>query len=183
MRSKQAIAIGATFIAVTAMAGCGSDDDSAGSGLPKASDIASVVSYVSTYTPCQDLKTGDDYDNTHEGEQDSEPYNESWGKDEAKDDSWGIKERAVCSDKAGNPITLLTVSDMKKFQAATKKNDEVFLVGQDFALVPESESSGEFLRQSTLMLLKCDPDFSVPSGYKKEPGLVDGCVLSNYFDG
>lgn len=196
MRTKRALAITAVLVALAAT-GCGSDDDkgtgggagtstaggsagsagSAGSGdskLPEAADMASVAAYLNNYTSCQNMQTGDRYDSNHEGS------NDSWGVEEASDPSWGIKERAVCTDASGHPIALLTVPDMKKFQTAAKRDDVEFLVGQDFAVVPVGDEAVRDLTKSELMFLTCDRDFTAPSGYTKEPALVDGCVLSDY---
>ncbi|MEU5280367.1 hypothetical protein AB0G87_28595 [Streptomyces asoensis] len=196
MRIKRALAIGATLVAFTAVAGCGGDDDKgdggtggkspaasssgvtgqdAGGGLPKAADLASIAYYVNKHTSCLDLKTGADYDANHDGDR------TAWGADEASDPAWGIKERGVCSDGAGDPLALLSLADMKKFQTAAKANNEQFLVGQDFAVVPVGDQAIQELQKSELLFLTCDPDFSAPSGFQKSPGLVDGCVLSNYF--
>ncbi|MGV4986307.1 hypothetical protein ACVB8X_09085 [Streptomyces sp. NRAIS4] len=175
MRMTRALAIGAGIVALTATAGCGGGDKKSGSGLPEAKDIASVASYVNKYTSCTGVTEGDKYDNVHVGE------NESWGTEEAKDPSWGIKERAVCKGASGDAITLLITPDMQKFQSAVKKNNEKVLVGQNFAVIPVGKEAIRGLTKSDLRFLTCDPGFSVPSGYKKEPALVGGCVMSNYF--
>ncbi|WP_329219482.1 hypothetical protein OG352_23270 [Streptomyces sp. NBC_01485] len=195
MRIKRALAIGATLVALTGTAGCGGDDgndksggggdkssasagsteQATGSGLPKASDMASIAYYLNKYTPCLDLATGDDYDANHDAD------SSAWGADEAADPSWSIKERGVCTDGSGHPIALLSVQDMAKFQAAVKKDGSEFLVGQDFAVVPVGDTARQGLQKSDLRFLTCDADFSVPSGFTKEAAAVDGCVLSNYF--
>ncbi|WP_329412080.1 hypothetical protein OG802_19080 [Streptomyces sp. NBC_00704] len=194
MRIKRALAIGATLVALTAAAGCGSDDDAekadgkssatgtpggseggADSGLPKAADLASIAYYVNKYTPCLDLQTGDEYDADHDGDK------AAWGADEAADPSWGVKERGVCSDESGDPIALLSVADMKKFQTAAKADNERLVVGEDFAVVAVGSRAAQGLQKSGLKFLTCDPAFSAPSGFEKRPGLVDGCVLSDYF--
>ncbi|MEV5873611.1 hypothetical protein AB0L75_05115 [Streptomyces sp. NPDC052101] len=173
MRMTRALAIGAGMVALAATAGCG-DSDSAGSGLPEAKDVASIASYVSKYTSCTGVMSGDNYDSAHVGE------NESWGTEEAKDPSWGIKERAVCKDASGAAITLLITPDMRKFQSAVKKSNEKLLIGQDFAVIPVGQDAIRDLTKSHLKFLTCDPDFSVPSGYTKHSALVNGCVLTNY---
>ncbi|WP_333738606.1 hypothetical protein [Streptomyces sp. IBSBF 2806] len=194
MRIKRALAIGATLVALTAVAGCGGEDDkktdgkgsadstpgsagqtAASSGLPKAADLASIAYYVNKYTPCLDLKTGAEYDANHDGDK------AAWGAHEAADPSWGIKERGVCSDGSGAPIALLSVADMKKLQTAAKADDQQFLVGEDFALVPVGSQAIQGLQKSGLRFLTCDPGFSAPSGFEKRPALVEGCVLTDYF--
>ncbi|MEU5770216.1 hypothetical protein ABZ782_30335 [Streptomyces asoensis] len=141
-------------------------------GLPTASDMAAAADYLNEYTPCQDLTTGDEYDARNDGE--------AWGPDEAEDPAWGIEERAVCTDGSGRPIALLVVPDMKKFQAAAKSSGDKFLVGEDFAVVPVGGEAIRSLQPSGLRFLTCDADLAVPSGFDKEPALVDGCVLTNY---
>lgn len=192
MRIKRALAAAATLVALTGAAGCGSEDDggpgsadsgtsdgdgsgrSAGSSLPKASDMASIASYLNKYTSCEDLATGEEYDADRADEA------AAWGTDEAADPSWAIAERGVCTDGSGRPIALLTVSDMEKFQTAAKKDGSEFLVGEDFAVVPVGDETGRSLQRSDLRFLTCDADFSAPSGFEKKPGLVNGCVLTDY---
>ncbi|MFD9436488.1 hypothetical protein [Streptomyces sp. NPDC060002] len=200
MRLSRSLATGAAALTLLAtLSGCGSDSESgsgaktgadsvfgsdgSGSsgdgteqttagGLPKASDTASIASYLNEYTPCQDVATGDEYDSGNDGD--------AWGTDESEDPAWGIEERAVCTDGSGRPIALLTVSDMNKFQTAAKASGDEFLVGADFAVVPVGDEAIRGLQQSDLRFLSCDADLVVPSGFEKEPALVDGCVLTNY---
>ncbi|WP_327184220.1 hypothetical protein [Streptomyces sp. NBC_01334] len=198
MRLSRSLATGAATLALLAtLSGCGSDSESgseastgadsvfgsdAGSGggsgqtttggLPQASDTESIASYLNRYTPCQSVATGDEYDGGHDGD--------AWGTDESEDPAWGIEERAVCTDGSDRPIALLTVSDMKEFQTAARASGDEFLVGEDFAVVPVGDEAIRSLRQSDLRFLTCDADLAVPSGFEKEPALVDGCVLTNY---
>ncbi|MFF3740804.1 hypothetical protein [Streptomyces sp. NPDC002566] len=187
MRTQRALTAGAALIALTGVAGCGGGDDDGGastgddrssaSGLPKAADLASVASYLNEYTSCQDLTAGAKYDAGHQGD------GRAWGTDEAADPSWAIKERGVCTDRAGRPVVLLVVSDMTKFQTAVKKDGSEFLVGEDFAVVPVGDETVRSLQGSGLRFLTCDADFSAPSGAEKKPGLVDGCVLTDHLPG
>lgn len=202
VRLSRSLATGAAALALLAtLSGCGSDSESgsgAGTGadsvfgsdadsdggsdggsgqattggLPRASDTESVASYLNRYTPCQGVVTGDEYDSGHDGD--------AWGTDESEDPAWGIEERAVCTDGSDRPIALLTVSDMKEFQTAAKASGDEFLVGEDFAVVPVGDEAVRGLQQSDLRFLTCDADLAVPSGFEKEPALVDGCVLTNY---
>ncbi|MET7907974.1 hypothetical protein ACFYS7_08390 [Streptomyces avermitilis] len=178
MRFQRAVISGpVALVALALLTGCGSDDKTkaADPGLPSAAGMASVESFVTQHASCQHPRTGPAYDANHEGE------NDSWGVEEAADPSWGIKERSVCTDESGHPVTLLTVPDMKKFQTAAKKNGERFLVGRNFSVVPVGDATGQELTKSGLRFLTCDPGFTPPSGSRKEPGLVDGCVLSDHF--
>ncbi|MFI5872258.1 hypothetical protein ACIBAH_07405 [Streptomyces sp. NPDC051445] len=207
MRPSRSLAAGAASLALLAMlSGCGSDSESGSgtktgadsvvgsgggsetgadgagtggdtgqstaAGLPQAADTASVADYLNQYTPCQDVATGDEYDDGHDGD--------AWGTDESEDPAWSIEERAVCTDGSGRPIALLVVPDMKKFQTAAKSSGDEFLVGENFAVVPVGDEAIRSLQQSGLRFLTCDADLAVPSGFEKEPALVDGCVLTNY---
>ncbi|MBK3636001.1 hypothetical protein JHN52_24355 [Streptomyces sp. MBT97] len=197
MHLRKALTVSATVVALAAAGACGSSQDSgdaaatpasaasaggtpsAGAadpgtagGLPQASDMASVAGYLNEYTPCQDVATGDEYDAQNDGE--------AWGTDEAQDPAWGIEERAVCTDGSGRPIALLIAPDMKKFQTAAKSSGDKFLVGEDFAVVPVGDEAIRSLQPSGLRFLTCEADLALPSGFEKEPALVDGCVLTNY---
>ncbi|MEU9266218.1 hypothetical protein AB0E04_12305 [Streptomyces sp. NPDC048251] len=198
MRLSRSLVTGAATLALlTTLSGCGSDSESGSKartgadsvfgsdadsdgdsgqtttgGLPRASDTESVASYLNRYTPCQGVVTGDEYDGGHDGD--------AWGTDESEDPAWGIEERAVCTDGSDRPIALLTVSDMKEFQTAAKASGDEFLVGEDFAVVPVGDEAIRSLQRSDLRFLTCDADLAVPSGFEKEPALVDGCVLTNY---
>lgn len=193
MRPKRILAVAALLALSAPVTACGGGDGdgdgtstgtstgtgtgASASGLPQAKDMAAAVAYVSTYTTCAGLKPGDSYDNAHSGEE-----NEAWSPESAAEEaSYGIKERAVCEDASGHAITLLLTPDMRTFQAAAKNHHEKFAVGQDFAVVPVGDEAVQALSRSQLKFLSCDPDFTVPSGYTKEPASVDGCVLSTYF--
>jgi hypothetical protein len=142
--------------------------------LPEAADIATLARYVDLYTSCKEVQSGEDYDAGHDGD------DTAWGEEEAADPAWGIEERAACKD-FGHPIALLTVADMRKFETAAKQSGDVFAVGEDFAVVPVGDDQVSALSQSEMAFLSCDPDFDPPSGYRTEPALVDGCVLSDYY--
>ncbi|MFI1927622.1 MULTISPECIES: hypothetical protein [unclassified Streptomyces] len=198
MRLSRSLATGAATLALLAtLSGCGSESESGSGartgadavfgseaesdggsgrtttgGLPQAPDTESVASYLNRYTPCQGVVTGDEYDGGHDGD--------AWGTDESEDPAWAIEERAVCTDGSDRPIALLTVSDMKEFQTAAKASGDEFLVGEDFAVVPVGDEAVRGLQRSDLRFLTCDADLAVPSGFEKEPALVDGCVLTNY---
>ncbi|MDX3668179.1 hypothetical protein [Streptomyces europaeiscabiei] len=197
MRIKQALAIGATLVALTSVTACDGDESAEGrdggnggantaeateqadkSALPEAADVASIARYVKQYTSCESLQSGEKYDSIHSGS------NDSWGAVEAADPSWGtwgIKERAVCTDASGHPVTLLSLQDIKKFQNSAKRDGWEFLAGSDFAVVPFDEKAYQDLQKSDLKYLTCESDFTPLSGFTKEPAAVDGCVLSNYF--
>ncbi|POX52574.1 hypothetical protein C3489_17845 [Streptomyces sp. Ru71] len=133
-----------------------------------------LARYVDLFTSCKEVQPGTQYDAAHDGS------DAAWGAQEAADPAWGIRERAVCKDFE-HPIALLLVSDMRKFQTAAKKNNDLFAVGKNYAVVPVGDDQIQALSPSGLAFLTCDPDFSPPSGHRTEKALVDGCVLSDYF--
>ncbi|WP_326579832.1 hypothetical protein OG889_19930 [Streptomyces sp. NBC_00481] len=167
MRINRAVSVGTTALAaLVLLTGCGDDDPMAGLGLPSASDMASLVSLINEHAACQDLE--------------ADPANWAYMKDEAKNPAWGIKERAYCEDEYGDDMTLLLIDDMQKFQEQSAKGEESWQIGQDFAIAPVNGDTIHQLAPSKMMLLSCSPDLTVPSGYKKVDGLVDGCVMTDY---
>ncbi|MGP3753969.1 hypothetical protein [Streptomyces sp. IBSNAI001] len=192
MRLRCMVAVGAAVLALTAVSGCGGsgsdggdvpadgDGQSAGSGgrlmdsetngrlsFPTMADIET---FVSQRTTCTDLHM-EDKDSDHE----DDPEAVGVGK------LWGIKERAVCWDADGNSVTLMSVNDMKSFQVQSKKEetDGWYLVGEDFALTGGS-TTRDNLKDSGVLALVCDPEEQIPSGYKQEKALVDGCTLTDF---
>ncbi|WP_215448061.1 hypothetical protein [Streptomyces sp. ATCC 21386] len=167
MRLKRAVIAGTTALAALVLVtGCGEDDPMADLGLPSASDMASLASLINEHAACQDLET--------------DPADWDYMKDEAKNPAWGIKERAHCEDEHGDDITLLLIDDMRKFQEQSAKGEESWQIGQDFAIAPVNGETVHQLAESKMMALSCSPDLTVPSGYKKIDGLVDGCVVTDY---
>ncbi|MET7900395.1 hypothetical protein ABZS86_02585 [Streptomyces sp. NPDC005355] len=53
-----------------------------------------------------------------------------------------------------------------------------FFMGDNFAVDFSGSGSGG-LDQTGLLNLNRKPSFSAPSGYRKKPALVDGCVLTD----
>ncbi|MFK4221683.1 hypothetical protein [Streptomyces sp. NPDC019890] len=150
-------------------------------GLPVAGSMKAAFDYVATYSRCKDLGTRPDDERFYSG-------------DSEKDAGWGVTERGVCSTGHREEWTrIFMVSDMKKFQGAYKadlykqfKDDPEaglnggFAIGQDFAVVAVGDDEVRGLGQSQLLILNCNPSFAVPSGYKKEKALVEGCVLTDF---
>ncbi|WP_042801643.1 hypothetical protein [Streptomyces sp. C] len=106
-----------------------------------------------------------------------------------------ITARGVCSDKKEQgEIVISMVSDMKAHQQAekdhvTKRLDEGYwdaglydqvLYGKSFTVAANKTGTALALAKSDLRILVCNPDFTVPEGYKKEKALVDGCVLTDF---
>ncbi|MER5586411.1 hypothetical protein AB0G76_14705 [Streptomyces asoensis] len=203
MRLRRAITVGALLLMSASMTACGGDDDkgsgnsdgdgrtgasasggkggsggAAGTKLPEASDMASIAYYLNQYGSCLDLTPGAEYDDSSLADHDP-----AWGDENmTRDAAWGIQERAVCRDNYDDSSTLLLLSDMKKFQTSMHaKNYGSILIGKDFAVAPGGTETSEDLKASGLVVLSCDAERKIPSGYKQEPAQVDGCVLTNYY--
>ncbi|MEU9310154.1 hypothetical protein [Streptomyces sp. NPDC048256] len=200
MRIRRAITIGALLLMSASLTACGGDDDkgsgnsdgkagtstggsssptAASTDLPEASDMASLAYFLNEHASCLDLKTGAEYDDSNYT--DTDP---AWGDENmTQDPAWGIKERAVCMDKYNDANTLLLLSDMKKFQTSIKeRNYSSILIGKDFAVDPGDAQTIRELKTSGLKTLHCYAEHPIPSGYKQEPALVAGCVLTDYYD-
>ncbi|MER7518122.1 hypothetical protein [Streptomyces sp. NPDC126499] len=167
---RTAAVLGAALTALVAVTGCGSTwgEDV---GLPSAPDMAAIEKLVAAHTMCSDLRPGTSGSGALAAE--------------AKDPAWAVKERAVCGDDARDTLTLLSLSDMEKFQeankaAAAKGQGGRFLIGQDFALVAADEATAKALLKSEVLLFTCEKGFKVPDGYRNEKLLVDGCALTDY---
>lgn len=108
---------------------------------------------------------------------------------------WSVTERGVCSDRVKNgEIIFYMYSDMRAFQEGYKqrvlakiasgdRNYGLFsrvLVGKNFAVTPTETKTALKLSRSDLRVLTCNPTASVPEGYKREKGLVEGCVLTDF---
>ncbi|MFB7861862.1 hypothetical protein [Streptomyces sp. NPDC056069] len=163
-------ALGAALVSLVLLTGCSSSwgEDA---GLPEAGDMGAIEKLVGSHTMCSDLRTGAGDSGTM--------------GPETKDPAWAIKERGVCGDDARDTVTLLSVSDMEKFQETAKKAAETghatrFLLGQDFALVAGDEPTAKALLKSDVLLFTCEKGFKVPDGYRSEKLLVDGCALTDY---
>lgn len=170
MRLKRTAAVlGAALASLVAVTGCAGDSWGEDAGLPAAGDLAAIEKLVSAHTMCSDLRRSSDG-----------PLSE-----QAADPAWAVKERAVCGNDSKDTVTLLSVSDMEKFQrankaaAATGKGVQV-LLGQNFALAAADEPTARALLKSDVLLFTCDKGFKVPDGYRNEKLLVDGCALTDY---
>ncbi|WP_411084027.1 hypothetical protein [Streptomyces sp. cmx-18-6] len=189
MRLPKHLATAAALIAVTTLSGCGGDssgpmDDL---GLPAADDMASVASIVNEHAVCKKLSKG-----TQGPSEPSNSVSDQWDpaylSEETANPDWAIKERALCKDDNGRQITLLTISDMTKFQTATSKaqangDEKDFLVGQNFAVVPTADDTVRpLMTGGGLFITSCDPDnkSDIPSGYKIHDGLAKGCFMTDY---
>ncbi|MFE3151891.1 hypothetical protein ACFXJ6_35455 [Streptomyces sp. NPDC059218] len=75
------------------------------------------------------------------------------------------------------------MNDMKTFQARAKKQRRAYFIGQNFAVYAGSPTLLTAFQDSGLLYLLCKDREKIPSGFKKEPALVDGCVLTDYAHG
>ncbi|WP_405491514.1 hypothetical protein [Streptomyces sp. NBC_00096] len=176
MRLSKSITAGAALVALVALTGCGGGGDKGSSGpskddlgLPAAGDMASIEKFINQHAKCTNLRPVDE-----EGK--------GLLEKEAKDPAWAIKERAVCDDGSRQTITLLSISDMAKFQATNRAGKKYeALVGKNFAVVPTDDGTVKALMNAKMLTLTCDPDgYQIPSGYKQHKGLVEGCILTDY---
>ncbi|GLX17926.1 hypothetical protein [Streptomyces lavendulae] len=141
--------------------------------------LAEAQAYVRKYTPCENLIT--DPKDSRVNLTGYTPV--------------GITERGVClDDKAQGEIVISMVSDAKAHQQAEKDHvttrlDEGYwdaglyepvFYGKGFTVSPRKTEAALALAKSDLRVLVCNPDFTVPEGYKKEKALVDGCVLTDF---
>ncbi|WEH16377.1 hypothetical protein [Streptomyces sp. VNUA24] len=167
MRFKRVLTAGTTALAaLVLLTGCNDDDPMAELGLLSASDMASLADLINEHAACRDLE--------------ADPADWDYMKDEARNPAWGIKERAHCEDAYGDDITLFLIDDMQKFQQRSAKAEDSWQIGQDFAIAPVNGETIHQLADSKVLALSCSPGLTVPSGYKKFDGLVDGCVITDY---
>ncbi|MFD9306764.1 hypothetical protein ACFWCB_29560 [Streptomyces sp. NPDC060048] len=148
--------------------------------LPKAGTMAAAARYVNGFTKCPTVGT--------EPTDDESPDKE----DKAYDATWSVTEHGYC----GRGTRIFLFKDAKTFQASYKNHLDKqlkespntglsggFLLGQDFAVLAESDSAiASMTKPGGLLILNCHPKFTAPSGYVKAEGLVKGCVLTDYFN-
>ncbi|MEU3189917.1 hypothetical protein ABZ686_04610 [Streptomyces sp. NPDC006992] len=116
------------------------------------------------------------------------------------DPAWGVEERGVCGGDWDAAFVIYRTKDMKAFQEqyrdeirqrekekhrgdSTSLKTGTFLVGENFVVDPNGSMAKSGPLNTKLQVLNCDPDLQVPSGYKKQDALADGCVLTNYVGG
>ncbi|MFD7629721.1 hypothetical protein ACFV7Q_27475 [Streptomyces sp. NPDC059851] len=153
-------------------------------GLAKAGSMAEAARIVNGYTKCDRVSST----KSDSSSSSSDPAAEYDTK------TYSVTEHGYCGRR--NVTTILMIKDPKVFQAAIKaevdkdhangKGGNVNsgpIVGQDFAVGSESSDamSALLVPGSGMLLLNCHPGFTPPSGYRKEPSLVKGCVLTDYY--
>ncbi|MEU6088418.1 hypothetical protein ABZ865_16625 [Streptomyces sp. NPDC047085] len=157
-------------------------------GLAKVADMNGVAKLVSSATGCEGLsRDKEDVLANIDGEGDS---NGAAAKIAATDKAFSIKDRATCSGDISNEEyhKLMLVNDMTAFQTAYKNyqrsegdTDTRYYVGQNFAVELNARSSDrEALVRAGTLGINCSPNFVPPAGFRSEPALVDGCVLTDY---
>ncbi|WP_322984285.1 hypothetical protein [Streptomyces sp. S584] len=191
MRLRCMVVAGAAVLALAAVSGCGGSGE--GGGVPADGDgqsvgsggrlmdsetngrlsfptMADIETFVSQRTTCTDLHM-EDKDTEHE----DDPEAVGVGR------LWGIKERGVCWGDDRNGVTLMSVDDMKSFQTQAQKHEQDgwYLLGEDFVVTGGSTTRAD-LKGSGILAFVCDPEDPIPSGYKQEKALVDGCTLTDF---
>ncbi|MFD8411799.1 hypothetical protein ACFV2Q_08555 [Streptomyces sp. NPDC059650] len=152
-------------------------------GLVKAGSMAEAARIINGYTKCDRISS-------------TKSDSSSSDSEDAKYDSktYSVTERGYCGRR--NATTIFMIKDPKVFQAAFKaevdkdhadgKTGNINsgpIVGQDFATGSESSDAMSALLApgSGMLVLNCHPGFNPPSGFRKEPALVKGCVLTDYY--
>ncbi|MEV7441505.1 hypothetical protein AB0O22_10185 [Streptomyces sp. NPDC091204] len=153
-------------------------DGTAFQKLPKAATMAAAARFVNGFTPCNPIKA-------------VPPGSESsTGPDEKFFQAGTVTERGICGSRGRTSIYM--IKDAKAFQTAFKADTAAqqggdrnsgIVIGQDFAMGSESSDAMSALLtpQAGLLMLNCHADFNPPSGFRKEPALVKGCVLTDYY--
>ncbi|MFD9373148.1 hypothetical protein ACFWA6_36385 [Streptomyces sp. NPDC060020] len=153
-------------------------DGTAFQKLPKAATMAAAARFVNGFTPCDPVKA------IPAGSK------SSTGPDEKFFQAGTVTERGTCGSRGRTSIYM--IKDAKAFQTAFKAETAAeqggnpnsgIVIGQDFAMGSESSDAMSALLtpQAGLLMLNCHADFNPPSGFRKEPALVKGCVLTDYY--
>ncbi|OKK16064.1 hypothetical protein AMK16_25390 [Streptomyces sp. CB00455] len=154
-------------------------DGTAFQKLPKAGTMAAAARFINVYTPCDPVSPADGENGPSEG------------PDTEFGPAFSVTERGYCGRRSVTTIVL--IKDPKAFQTAFKARVDAkkdsgnpnsgIVLGQDFAMGSESSDAMSALLkpQAGLLMLNCHPDFKPPSGFRKEPALVKGCVLTDYY--
>ncbi|MFG2485787.1 hypothetical protein ACGFSI_23900 [Streptomyces virginiae] len=153
-------------------------DGTAFQKLPKAGTMAAAARFINGHTDCSRISTDPGEDGPT-------------GPGAEFDKAATVTETGYC----GSPriTTVILYKDAKAFQSAFKAEmakkgnngnpNQGIVVGQDFAMgSQDSDAMSALLQpQAGLLMLNCHPDFKPPSGFRKEPALVKGCVLTDYY--
>ncbi|MDW8808981.1 hypothetical protein P1P68_30340 [Streptomyces scabiei] len=179
--------------------GPGSDTDrkTASRGLPSAKTLKDVEAFIaSAGLPCTGVTTDPNADGAPAYGFISPTDEDADDEDKKEAAEWSIKEAGFCGDTnsdLGGWIIYLP-EDMKAYQQRYKDSIEkdengewsdldrtgTALVGADFVIDTTNLVRENPLLQSGLLILNCYPELKVPSGYRTQDALVDGCVLTDY---
>ncbi|MFI9066609.1 hypothetical protein ACIGQE_32880 [Streptomyces sp. NPDC053429] len=151
-------------------------DGTAFQKLPKAGTMAAAARFVNGFTQCDRVSTT--------------PGEDGPSEDSKLGPAYTVTETGYCGRR--NVTTIVLYKDPKAFQTAFKAEMEKngggnpnsgIVVGQDFAVGSQSADAMSALLQpqAGLLMLNCHADFNPPSGFRKEPALVKGCVLTDYY--
>ncbi|GLX41303.1 hypothetical protein Sros01_73760 [Streptomyces roseochromogenus] len=180
MRIKSIIttvtASAALLTLTTACGGDGPDEGTAFQKLPKAGTMAAAARLINGFTECGQVSTS--------------PGEDGPSEDAKMGPAYTVTETGYCGRR--NVTTIVMIKDPKAFQKAFKAEMEKngggnpnsgIVVGQDFAVGSQKADAMSALLQpqAGLLMLNCHADFNPPSGYRKEPALVQGCVLTDYY--
>ncbi|MFF4364814.1 hypothetical protein [Streptomyces sp. NPDC001594] len=144
--------------------------------LPKAGSMAAAARLVNGYTKCDQVSTS--------------PGEDGPSEDAKLGPAYTVTETGYCGRRNGT--TIVMYKDPKAFQTAFKAEMEKngggnpnsgIVVGRDFAVGSRSADAMAALLQpqAGLLMLNCHAGFNPPSGFRKEPALIKGCVLTDYY--
>ncbi|KUN91512.1 hypothetical protein [Streptomyces resistomycificus] len=188
MHLKRIIAATAALASLSLITACeDADADSATAGVGAgagagADTLEQAQAYVQRYASCERMST-----DPKDGRLPLTEFT-AVGK-------WSVTELGVCSDRVERgEIMFYMFSDLKSFQEGYEQRVQAkiaagdsdyglmsrVLVGKNFAVTPTETKTALKLSRSDLRVLTCNPTASVPEGYKREKGLVEGCVLSDF---
>ncbi|MFF1624825.1 hypothetical protein [Streptomyces sp. NPDC058272] len=178
--------------------GTGGQEKADGTGLPGVKTLGGAQEFLSgAGLPCADITTDENAHGTPAQGFLGTTYDGATEEEKRDAAAWKIKESGFCGDtnsELGGWVVYLP-SDMKAFQrnyrdkvrasaqrSGTKGNllTGRFFFGADFVVDPTNSLRNSGLAETGLLIENCDPDLEVPTGYRKQDSLVEGCVLTNY---
>ncbi|WP_077192374.1 hypothetical protein [Streptomyces lydicus] len=162
MRFQRILAAAGTFVALASVSACGSS-------LPSADSPQGAGELLRTTLGCEHVEIAPP-------------------RDVAKVEAMGMKGingGGQCENTAGGgeDADFLTIEDMAAFQTAVKADEDEqddLMIGDDFAVDPDSDDQRRKLLDAGLLFLNCTPGFHAPEGRTVEDGEVDGCATTDY---
>ncbi|BBC35203.1 hypothetical protein SGFS_064970 [Streptomyces graminofaciens] len=162
-RTRTALASAAALLLALTLTGCGDDEVE----LPMLRTSEGVADYLNKQVGCTDP----DY-----VESDELPLIKS-------EVSNAVDGGGECDIDEDSDIFFVHVTDMTKFQqdvAANEENeDDVLMIGMDFALDVDRGSAVQTLLDQGLLFLDCNPGMQTPQQYQRIEA-EDDCVLTDY---